>query len=59
MSVGRPRGRVVISKPRTFAVSANQELSPNGQPRSMLRWIAESSLSADLIISQSDFQLTQ
>ena len=28
-------------RPRAFAVSANQESSPNGQPRSMLRWIAE------------------
>ena len=43
--LGRPRGRVVISRPRAFAVSANQELSPNGLPRSMLRWIAESSSS--------------
>ena len=43
--LGRPRGRVVISRPRALAVSANHESSPNGQPRSRLRWIAESSSS--------------
>ena len=27
--LGRSRGRIVISRPRAFAVSANQESSPN------------------------------
>jgi hypothetical protein len=34
---GRPRGLLVISIPRNFAVSANHKSSPNGQPRSRLR----------------------